>query len=143
MRELSRIQSIIFAIGGLLMVAGIGCVVFGMATLWLQQCGAIAFAIGALCFAVMQMSQVYQGSSLVIRRLRRIMIFADICFIISALLLVENVFQIVFPLFAGTIDGYNAYIHYIYNNWVVTLLIAAILEMYSMHRISNELKKEE
>ena len=68
------------------------------------------------------------------------MVIADIAFIISALLLVENVFHVVYPLFANTIDGYNAYVHYVHNNWVVTLLVAAILEIYSMHRISNELK---
>ena len=31
---------------------------------------------------------------------------------------------------------------YIHNNWVVLLLIAAIIEIYTTHRISNELKKD-
>ena len=38
--------------------------------------------------------------------------------------------------------GYNAYLTYIHNNWVVLLLVAAMLELYSTHRISNELDKE-
>lgn len=142
MRQLSKPQFIIFAIGALLMVIGVGQVVFGLATSWLRQSGALCYLVGALCFAAMQLSQVYTGSNFTIRRLRRIMIFADICFILAGLLLIEHVFQIIFPLFATTIDGYNAYIHYIYNNWVVALLIAAILEMYSMHRINHELSKE-
>lgn len=141
MRELSKVQSIIFALGGLLMVVGVGCVVFGVQTA-LMRYGAVAFAVGAVCFAAMQMTQVYTGNNIVIRRLRRIMVFADVCFVVAALLLIENAFQIVFPYMATTIDGYNNYIHYVYNNWVVALLIAAILELYSTHRISYELKKE-
>ncbi|MBR1839112.1 MAG: hypothetical protein IJ782_00775 [Prevotella sp.] len=143
MRQLTNLQSIIFALGALLMVAGVGCVVFGVAHPWLQKSGALAFALGALCFAGMQLTQVYTGTNFTIRRLRRIMIFADVCFILAALLLVEHTFQILFPLFATSIDGYNSYIHYIYNNWVVALLVAALLEMYSMHRIAYELRKEQ
>lgn len=70
------------------------------------------------------------------------MVMGDILFIVAAILLVENVFHLVFPFFAKTIDGYNAYVHYIHNNWVVALLIAAIFEMYTTHRISYELNKE-
>lgn len=143
MRQLNNIQTIIFALGALLMVVGVGCVVFGVTMPMVRKCGAIVYFVGATCFASMQMSQVYTGNSLTIRRLRRIMVFADVCFIIAAILMLENAFLIVFPYFADTIDGYNAYIHYVYNNWVVALLIAAILEVYTIHRISYELKKEQ
>jgi hypothetical protein len=34
------------------------------------------------------------------------------------------------------------YITYIYNKWVLTLLIAAILQLYATHRIDSELAKE-
>ena len=142
MRQLTKIQSIVFAVGALLMVVGVGCVVFGVAMPPVQKAGAVAFAVGALCFAGMQMSQVYDGDSIVVRRLRRIMVFADVCFIIAAVLLVENVFLVVFPYVADTVEGYNNYVHYVHNNWVVALLVAAILEMYSTHRISYELNKK-
>lgn len=138
MRELSKLQSALLAVGGMMMVVGVGCVVFGI----LVKLFAVIFAVGSVMFAVIQMSQTYQGNSITIRRLRRIMVIGDICFILAALLMVENVFHFLFPLIATTIDGYNAYLHYIYNNWVVALLIAAILQMYSTHRISYELKKE-
>lgn len=124
------------------MVIGVGCVVFGVSTISVQRLGAVLFAIGAFSFGIIQMTQVYLGSNLTIHRLRRIMILADLCFILAALLLLEHTFQVLFPLFASTIDGYNTYIHYVHNNWVVALLIAALLEMYTMHRISSELKKE-
>ena len=141
MRELSKTESVLFCLGALLMVVGIGGVVFSpLQTSPWGGYGAMAFAIGSCLFAGIQMSQVYMGDNFVIRRLRRIMVIADIAFIISALLLVENVFHVVYPLFANTIEGYNAYVRYVHNNWVVTLLVAAILEIYSMHRISNELK---
>ena len=34
----------------------------------------------------------------------------------------------------------SAYLTYVYNKWVV---FAAILELYTVHRISNELKKQD
>ena len=136
MKELSKIQSILYAMGALLMVVGVGCTVFG----FLPKVFAVIFAIGAVVFAGIQIQQQYLGNNFVIKRLRRIMIIADICFVLAALLMIENAYLIIFPLMATTIEGYNNYVHYFYNNWVVALLIAAILEMYTTHRISYELK---
>lgn len=125
------------------MVVGMGCAVFGAAVPAVQKGGAVSFAVGAVCFTLMQVQQVYMGDNLVIRRLRRIMLIGDACFILAAILLLENTFLFVFPYVATTVEGYNNYVHYVHNNWVVALLVAAILEMYSTHRISYELKKEE
>ena len=121
------------------MALGIGLVILWDAA---SAAGAVIFAVGAVTFAAIQITQTYDGPSLAIKRLRRIMVIGDILFIVAALLLLENVFHLVFPFFAKTIDGYNAYVHYIHNNWVVALLIAAIFEMYTTHRISYELNKE-
>ena len=46
-------------------------------------------------------------------------------------------------LFIDLFDNRVAYLTYVYNKWVVFLLIAAILELYTVHRISNELKKQD
>lgn len=46
------------------------------------------------------------------------------------------VFMKLFP------DGYNYYVTYVHNNWVLLLLVAAMLEIYTTHRISSELAKE-
>lgn len=141
MKQLSKIQSIVLALGALLMVVGTGCVVFGL----VPEVAAILFAIGAVMFVAMQAQQVYGGSSITIKRLRRTMLFGDACFILSALLMLENVFRILFlniSYFNATVEGYNAYVTYVNNNWVVALLIAAIIEMYTTHRIASELKKE-
>ncbi len=139
MKQLSKPVALAMAAGAIAMALGIGLVI-----LWdtAAKAGAVIFAIGAITFAAIQMTQTYDGPSLAIKRLRRIMVMGDILFIAAAVLLVENVFHLVFPFFAKTMAGYNAYVHYIHNNWVVALLIAAIFEMYTTHRISYELNKE-
>jgi hypothetical protein len=138
MKQLSKNQSILFFVASVLMVVGAGMYVFGV-----QKVAPWIFAIGAFTFAALQMQQRYDGKNPVIRRLRRIMLMADVCFMLSAVFMVENGYNFLLPTFCKSgIDGYNAYLLYIHNNWVVLLLIAAILELYSTHRISNELEKE-
>jgi len=34
------------------------------------------------------------------------------------------------------------YINYVFNKWVILLLIAAILEVYTVHRLDRELSKK-
>lgn len=87
----------------------------------------------------MQIMQSYDGTSLTIRRLKKIMTLADIFFIFSGMLMVDTSYQFMQNLWSN----YFIYFQYIYNKWVLLLLIAAILEMYTMHRISSELKKEQ
>lgn len=139
MKELSNIQSAAMALGGLLMVVGVGCVVFGV----IVSIATVVFTLGAVLFAVMQMQQCYEGDNITIKRLRRTMVMGDLCFIFAALLMVENNFRILFPYIATTMQGYNNWVYVVHNNWVVLLLIGAMLEMYTTHRISYELKKEE
>jgi len=38
--------------------------------------------------------------------------------------------------------GYYNYIEYVYNKWVILLLIAGVLEVYSTHRMSSEMRSE-
>ncbi|MBO4464610.1 MAG: hypothetical protein J5797_10520 [Prevotella sp.] len=129
MRQLSSLQNVIFLIGAVLMVIGAG-------TSILQWQGApYVFAVGAVAFASMQMQQRYEGQNFTIRRLRRMMLLSDVLFLVSALLMFAsqaNVFGL----------SHITYLEYIYNKWVITLLIAAILQLYSTHRIGSELAKE-
>ncbi len=93
------------------------------------------FAVGALAYTSMQMLQRYEGRNFAIRRLRRIMLISDVLFLVSAVLMFasqDNIFHI----------SQITYIQYVYNKWVVTLLIAAVLQLYTTHRIANELEKE-
>ena len=125
-------------IGAVLMVVGAGLYVFGE-----HIVAPCAFLPGTLFFAAMQIAQRYEGTDITLRRLRRIMLTGTAFFIISAVLMLENSYHVVYPLFLKSgIDGYNAYLKYIHNNWVVTLLVAAILQLYSTHRISSELQRK-
>ena len=116
-------------IGGLLMVIGAG------ASMFLQVWAAYIFSPGALMFAAIQMRQSYDGTNFAIRRLRRIMVISDVLFLIAALLMLANQSN-----FLGI--SYFQYIKYVHNNWIVVLLVAAILQLYTSHRIANELEKE-
>ena len=139
MRQLNKWQNAVFVAGAVLMTAGAGLYVFvggGVA--------AAVFAVGALAFASMQLMQTYDGGNLALRRLRRILSAADVMFIVSAVLMLEDTLQLLLPLFVKYFDnGYYAYLTYVRNNWVLLLLAAAIIEIYATHRISHELKKEE
>ena len=129
MKQLSRVQTVVFLLGAVLMVVGAGTSILA----W--KGAPYVFAVGALAFTSMQMLQRYEGSNFTIRRLRRMMLLSDVLFLISALLMFAsqgNVFHI----------PHVTYLQYVYNKWVVTLLIAAVLQLYTTHRISNELEKE-
>ena len=122
------------------MVIGAGCFAFGymiypqltLYTSWL-------FLLGTVAFSVMQSMQLYEGSSQVVHRLKRIQSVADIFFVLSGISMVDTVYAFARNWFSN----YETYITYFYNKWVVFLLVAALIELYTTHRISHELKKEE
>lgn len=140
MKQLNKIQTSIFILGGVLMVIGAGCFAFGymiypqltLYTSWL-------FLLGTVAFSVMQSMQLYEGSSQVVHRLKRIQSVADIFFVLSGISMVDTVYAFARNWFSN----YETYITYFYNKWVVFLLVAALIELYTTHRISHELKKEE
>ena len=129
MRQLNKIQTLIFLVGALLMVVSAGASVLA----W--KLAPYVFAVGAIAFTSMQLLQRYEGTNFVIRRLRRMLILSDFLFLISALLMFANM---------GNVFGLSQidYITYIYNKWVLTLLVAALLQLYATHRIDRELAKE-
>ena len=129
MRQLNKVQTAIFLLGALLMVIGAGTSVLAWGS------APYVFSVGALGFASMQMLQRYEGSNFVIRRLRRIQLVSDVFFLLSGLQMIAN---------QGNFLGlsYITYMEYVYNKWVITLLIAALLQLYSTHRIGIELEKE-
>ena len=140
MKQLNKIQTFIFILGGVLMVIGAGCFAFGymiypqltLYTSWL-------FLLGTVAFSVMQSMQLYEGSSQVVHRLKRNQAVADIFFVLSGISMVDTVYAFARNWFSN----YETYITYFYNKWVVFLLVAALIELYTTHRISHELKKEE
>lgn len=117
------------------MVVGAGCYAF----IFGQKVVCWVYLVGALLFASMQVSQAYDGQNRTVRRLKRIMTFADIFFVLSGLLMVDSAYQFMRDSFGDVITYYDM----VYNKWVLLLLVAALLEMYTMHRIDRELKKED
>jgi hypothetical protein len=128
MKELSKWQSLTLMLGGLLMVAGAGISLFSMTV------APYVYAVGALAFTSMQLSQRYDGPNVTLRRLRRIMILSDLLFLVTAVLMLAS---------QANSFGLSqiTYLQYVYNKWVGTLLLAAILQIYVSHRIDYELRK--
>ena len=129
MKQLSRLQNAIFAIGAVLMVAG--------AAIWMlaKSLAPYLFAIGALTFVFMQVQQRYEGDNFTIQRLRRIMLMSDVLLILTAAMMFAD---------EGNPFGLDhlTWLNYVHNNWLVLLLLAAIIQLYTVIRIDAELKKE-
>ena len=134
MRQLNRVQTVIFLFGGMLMVAGAGCYVM----MWQQRVVCWIFLVGSVMFSLMQTMQVYTGTELVLRRLKNIQGLASLLFVISGVLMADSAYGFFRPMF----DNITDYIEIVYNKWVVLLLVAALLEVYTTHRINNELSKK-
>ena len=129
MRQLSKWESYVMLLGGLLMVIGAGANVLFCS--WAPY----VFAPGALLFVAMQLRQRYEGRDFTIRRLRRIQIISNVLFLLAGLLMIANQANFL------PIDQLY-YITYVHNNWVVVLLVAAVLQLYTGHRIASELEKD-
>ena len=84
----------------------------------------------------MQLRQRYEGNNITVKRLRHMIILSDVLFLVAALLMFANQSN-----FLGL--DYLTYIKYVHNNWVVVLLVAAILQLYASHRIANELEEDD
>ena len=134
MRQLNKLESIIYLLGGIIMVIGARLYAF----LLIQPIACWLMLAGAVAFSLMQSRQRYLGTSLSIRRLRKIMSLAGWGFILAGFFMVEDSYHFLRPVFAG----YSSYVSIFHHNWVILLLISAIIEMYTTHRISYELKKE-
>ena len=135
MKQLSKLQTAIFLVGGLLMVIGAGgSLLMGVVPL-VYALSPYIFFVGAMGFCSLQMLQRYEGSSFTIRRLRRIMLISDVLFLFAGLLMLADHGN---PLHLDHLT----YVQYVYRRWVVVLLIAAVLQLYTTHRISTELEKE-
>ncbi|MGM9705413.1 MAG: hypothetical protein ACI3YB_05430 [Prevotella sp.] len=135
MKQLTDIQTYIFLAGGVLMVIGAGCFAF----MWQQQIMCWVYLVGSLMFSTMQIMQTYDGRNKAVVRLKKIMTTADLFFIISGILMVDTAYRFL----QNAFTSYVSYLELVFNKWVLLLLVAAVLELYTMHRISSELKDDE
>ena len=133
MRPLSKWQTLIYLVGGVLMAIGAGCCAF----LLKPQVFSWFFLVGAILFVAMQGQQRYEGNNPNIRRLRKIQMLSGACFVIAGVLMVDTYYHFLLHFMSQI-----TYVTYFFNKWVVLLLVGAILQMYTAHRISNELEKD-
>ncbi len=130
MQQLNRIENIIFAIGAILLVIG------SAANIFIQSWAPWVFSVGTVMFVLMQFKQGYNGTSHTIHRLKNMITLSDILLIATALLMFANQQKDLFGI------SHITYVQYIHNSWVLTLLVAAILQLYATYRIDHELRKE-
>lgn len=128
MRQLNKIENTILLLGAVMMVIGSGANIFA------QSWAPYVFGMGTVGYVLMQLKQKYEGSNVAIKRLRRMVIISDVCLLLAAVMMFANMDNL-FRLDAVT------YIKYVHNNWVVVLLVAAMLQLYTSHRISKEILK--
>lgn len=128
MRQLNKIENTILLFGAVMMVIGSGANIFA------QPWAPYVFGMGTVGYVLMQLKQKYEGSNVAIKRLRRMVIISDVCLMLAAVMMFANMDNL-FRLDAVT------YIKYVHNNWVVVLLVAAMLQLYTSHRISKEILK--
>ncbi len=121
MRELSRIQNLVFRSGALLMIVGAATYLFG------GMVSCLLYVIGTLMYATMQLRTTYYGNNVTLLRLRRQQLLGATALVFSAAALTAQTL------------GYNLIQH---NEWVICLLIGAMLELYTSFRIPQELEKE-
>ena len=124
MKPLSRLQSLAFTLGGLLLLVG---ALLPMVPS-LSDFAPYVFCAGALLFGTLQLVQRYEGRNVTVRRLRRQQMLGACLLMISACLLLVTAFRLL-PLRGG--------------EWKVALAIAAVLELYTAFRLPAELEKEE
>lgn len=128
MRQLNKIENTILLFGAVMMVIGSGANIFA------QPWAPYVFGMGTVGYVLMQLKQKYEGTNVAIKRLRRMVIISDVCLLLAAVMMFANMDNL-FRLDAVT------YIKYVHNNWVVVLMVAAMLQLYTSHRISKEILK--
>lgn len=133
-KPISKALSILFMAGGALMVISAGCFVFFLH----RELMCWIFLLGAVLFTLVQAQQSYQGDDLALKRLKRIQGLAGLCFVVGGMLMADTAYGFFRPLFHNYVD----YITYLYNKWVVFLLIGAVIEVYTVHRIDYLLSKK-
>lgn len=124
MKPLNRLQTILYNVGGLLLLVGAVLPLFPSA----QVAAPYVFTLGAALFGSMQAAARYEGRDVTVRRLRRQQMFGATALMAAGLLMFTSLYQIA-P-FRG-------------SEWQLLLAIGAVLEVYTAFRLPAALKKSE
>ena len=121
MNKLSKTENLVFRTGALLMIAG---AVSYLAGGWISVA---LYVVGVLMFVSMQARAGYEGNDFVIVRLRRQQMFGAAVLVLSAVAMVAQ--QVGYTLVR-------------YNEWVVCLLIGAVIQLYIAFRMPDERRND-
>ena len=122
MRKLNKWQNAVFMTGAVLLLAGAATYF----TDWLYAF--YLYAIGTCAFSAMQLRAGYEGGNVVLRRLRRQQILGALLLLCTACFMAMRTFGF------GFAQG---------QEWMVSLSVACVLELYTAFRIRAELEREE
>ena len=83
--------------------------------------------------------QTYEGKSPVIHSVRIVQSVANMLFVFAGISMVDTVYTFTEKWLGNPQLFYSIF----YGKWIVVMLVAAILELYTTFRISHEMKGEE
>ena len=122
MKQLSLCQTIVYGVGGILVLAGL--VSWPTGKSW----AVTLYCVGAVAVCVMQFCQRYEGGSIVLRRLRRQQLLGALCLVLTGVLMIVERMHL------GVLQ---------HHEWMAVLAVAAMLECYTAFRIPYELKRKD
>ncbi|MBR5706743.1 MAG: hypothetical protein IKX55_04130 [Bacteroidaceae bacterium] len=129
-KENRLIESLI-TVGGLLLIAGAAVYVTG----W--EFSPYFYLAGSIMFAVGQFSDRYTGDDPIIKRLRFQQVLGACFILITGFLMFSENFHLRLlenPAMGGKLNGFLITVTR-RNNWIVTLSIGALFELYSSFRM--------
>ena len=119
-RQLTFLENLLFRTGALLMLLGITLHIFS------PLYSLYTYGLGAMLFSLMQLRAVYEGNDLNVIRLRRQQLLACLMFLGTVMCMSMQVYQYGFAR---------------RNEWVVSLAIGCVLELYTSWRLPVALQK--
>ncbi|MBR3433129.1 MAG: hypothetical protein IKH05_06250 [Bacteroidaceae bacterium] len=119
-RQLTFLENLLFRTGALLMLLGVTLHIFS------PLYSLYTYGLGAMLFSLMQLRAVYEGNDLNVIRLRRQQLLACLMFLGTVMCMSMQVYQYGFAR---------------RNEWVVSLAIGCVLELYTSWQLPVALQK--
>lgn len=148
MEKINNLYGILMTVGGAVMVTCAGLVMASSllienpyVNVLIHKAVPWAFLLGSLLYVVCQRKLNARPQNFVQRRLQTIQLLSGLCFIASSLLMIEQYWGFLLPLVVSEMNSYHNYLRIVYNNWVLIMLVGALLQLYSTNRLSHEMRK--
>lgn len=122
MKKLTKSQTIVYNLGGLLLVVGAALPAFAD----FLFVAPYVYATGAVLFVAMQMLARYDGRDIIVRRLRRQQLLGGVLLLVAAGLMFMHVLGV---------GPFRA------DEWKIVLAIGAFMELYTAFRLPAALER--